>query len=271
MNDGRTFFYHAQASAIGGVFRRPFVDVLESQAATALPITGGIGNKSQTNFNFRDTVKFDSASTQVTGNQNPVDGSYNTLATTTIVGLNIANMVMADRIVARISTIHSADDTETRVVPTGSEFVGLRIGGEPINAELDLSLFTDLNTSAKFKKRYQEDKAFKEDMRSRFLWGKLEDSAPQHLKARYKWQSDPAALPESQGIMPCSLVKSVGRTNLKVYGNVIIVPDFGTIYLAEYQVKESSRRLNMMRLMLGSPMEGDITVCGIEGNGTVFP
>jgi hypothetical protein len=271
MADGRTFFYHAQASAIGGVFRRPFVDVLESQAATALPITGGIGNKTETNFNFRDTVKFESASTQVTGTQNPDDGSYNTLATTTIVGLNIANMVMADRIVARISTIHSADDTETRVQPTGSEFVGLRIGGEPINPELDLPLFTDLNTSAKFKQRWERDKAFKDDMRARFLWGKLEDSAPQHLKARYKWQSDPSALPESQGIMPCSLVKSVKSTTLKVYGNVIVVPDFGTIYLGEYLVKESSRRLTMMRLMLGSPMEGDITVCGIEGNGTLFP
>lgn len=271
MSDGRTFFYHAQASAIGGVFRRPFVDVLESQAATSLPITGGIGNKTQSNFNFRDTVRFDSASTQVTGSQNPDDGSYNTLSTTTVVGLNIANMVMADRIVARISTRHSADDTETTVIPQGSEFVGLRIGGEPINPELDLSLFTELNTSAKFKRRYTGDDKFKEDMRKRFLWGKLEDSAPQHLKARYKWQSDPSALPESQGIMPCSLVKSIGKTSLKTYGNVIIVPDFGTIYLAEYLVQESSRRLNMMRLMLGSPMEGDITVCGIEGNGTTFP
>ncbi len=273
MNEGRTFLYHAQGTPIGGVFRRPFVDVLESQGATALPITGGVGSATKKDFNFRDVVKFQEASTQVSGSRDPKDGSFNTMVTTTVIGLNIANMVTADRIVARIATVHSADDTETRVTPSGSEFVGLRVAGQPIDPELDLPLFTELDTSAKFKDRYKKDRKFKDDMRTRFLWGQVEDSAPDFLKKRYKWQSDPEAQPESQGIMPCSLVKSMGnvKSDLKVFGNVIVVPEFGTIYFAEYYVKESARRLTMMRLMLGSPTEADLTVASGEGNGVTFP
>lgn len=273
MDDGKTFLYNAEGTAIGGVFRRPFVDVMESQAATSLAVTGGVGSVRKTNFNYRDVVSFTEASTEVMGSRDTDGGTYNSLVSTTIIGLNIADMVTADRIVARISTTNSAADSETRVSPAGSEFVGLRVAGQPINPELDLPLFSELDTSAKFKDRYKRDKDFKEDMRARFLWGKLEDNAPEFLKARYKWQSDPDALPESKGIMPCSLVKTLGNVSggLKVYGNVIVVPDFGTIYFAEYHVKESARRLTMMRLQLGSPMEADLTVASGQGNGVLYP
>jgi hypothetical protein len=60
-------------------------------------------------------------------------------------------------------------------------------------------------------------------------------------------------------------------SQLEVWGNVIIVPNFGVIYIGELLMESGCRRLSMMRLMLGSPMEGDVTVAGVEGNGTKYP
>src|SRR5215475_12046212 len=135
-----TFLYHAQGVAFGGVMRRPFNEVVDAKAAASLPQTGGFGTAVENDYNYRDIFSFKKASTQVTGSKGP-DGSYNTLVTSTIEGLNINNVVTCARIVARLTTVHSPDDTETRVIPSGSEFVDLRIAGHPVKADLDLPIF----------------------------------------------------------------------------------------------------------------------------------
>lgn len=254
-----TFLYHAQGTAFGGVMRRPFNEVIESTAATSLAQTGGFGSAVKENFNYRDIFTFRKASTQVSGSKGP-DGSYNTLVTTIIEGLNINNMVTAERIVARISTIHNGKEDETRVIPSGSEFVDLRIAGHTLNADLDLPLFCELSTVRGMRDKYAKDTEFRRTATERFGWGGL------------NWPK-PDTLPEPKGIVSCSLVKKVSCDcpELKIAGNSIKVPDFGTIYLAEYWAKEGSRRLTMMRFALGSPTEGDVTVGGIDGNGTTFP
>lgn len=254
-----TFLYHAQGTAFGGVMRRPFNEVIESTAATSLPQTGGFGTNVKENFNYRDIFSFKKASTQVTGSKGP-DGSYNTLVTTTIEGLNINNVVTCARIVARLTTVHDGKEDETRVIPSGSEFVDLRIAGHPVKADLDLQTFCDLNTMKAFRDRYAKDKDFRKNMTDRFGWAGL------------NWPK-PDTLPEPKGIVSCSLVKNLSCDcpELKINGNSIKVPDFGTIYLAEYYAKDHTRTLNMMRMALGSPVEGDVTVGGIDGNGTHFP
>lgn len=273
MSNGSTFLYHAHGTAFGGVIRRPFSQAIVSQAPASLPVSGGYGSASASDFKFNELISFRAANTQVSGSKSANDGSYNTVATTMIEGLNIDHMVTADRIVARVATIHSPGDTETRVFPSGSHFVNLRIAGRPVEPDLDIGVFCQFNTAEGFKKEYKSNSVFKKEMRKRFLWGELDKSAPEFLRKRYKWQGDEKLDPESKGIMPCSLVKSVSHDapELVVLGNVVVVPSFGVIHLAEYHVKESARRLTMLRLELGSPFEGDLTVCGVEGNGTSYP
>jgi hypothetical protein len=275
MANGSYFIYHGQASAFGGVFRRPWAEAVESQGAAALPVTGGKASTTVKGFNFKgaDRIKFDLASTELSGDQDTATGNHITVVKTTVLGLNIDNVLKADSVVAKIVTTHVPGDIETWVDPTGSEIKGLTINGEAIAIDLDLQTFANLNTCAKFRDKYKTDKTFKDQMRQRFLWDKLPNNAPDFLKTRYKWQADPNAQPESQGISPCSLVKSITTTSqdLQVWGNVIIVPNFGTVYLGEYLVKDGARRITMMRMMLGSPMEGDLTVASGEGNGVHFP
>lgn len=254
-----TFLYHASGSAFGGVMRRPFNEVIPSVAATSLAQTGGFGTATHDDFNYRDIFSFKRASTQVSGSKGP-DGSYNTLVTTTIEGLNINNVVTCARLVARLTTVHSPGDTETRVIPSGSEFVDLRIAGHPVHADLDLPTFCEIDTMKKFRERYAKDKEFRKTMGDRFGWAGLN-------------RPNADTLPEPKGIVSCSLVKKLGCDcpELKINGNSIKVPDFGTVYLAEYYAKDHARTLNMMRFALGSPVEGDTTAGGIQGNGQTFP
>src|SRR5215471_9459377 len=99
-------YYNASAMALGGKITRPFEAILETQAASVLPIDGGFGSARTENVRFKEIISFKAAHSVVTGSQSEVDGSFATLASVTIEDLNILDMVTAKRIVSRISTHH---------------------------------------------------------------------------------------------------------------------------------------------------------------------
>ncbi len=234
-NIQKTFLYNAHGSARGGFITRPFNEVIESVASVSLPVSGGYGSAEVKNYDYHQLIKFDRAYTQVSGSQDPKDGSYNTLISVTIEGLTVADMITARRIVSRITTKHSANDTETRVVPTGSEFVDLRIAGEPVeDFECD-SMLTELDTYETFKKK--------------------------------------SGLSESKGMIRCCLAKNFkhSRMTKKDDQQAIHVDNFGWIYLGECYLSTGQRKLTMMRLQLGSPVAGAVALGDGSGNGTTFP
>jgi hypothetical protein len=254
-----TFLYHAQGCAFGGVMRRPYNEVLEAKAATALPQTGGVAFADEPGFNYKDLFRFDKASTRASGTRDG-NGTHKTTITSTVEGLNITDVVKAACIVASLTTRHNGTEDEAHVDPSGSQFTGLTISGYPVAVDLDIPLMCQLDTLRGFKDKYAKDAGFRKMASDRFGWSGL------------NWPN-PDTLPEPKGIVSCSLVKTIscGCPGLTINGNSIKVPNFGTIYLAEYWAKAGSRRLTMMRFALGSPTEGDVTVGGIDGNGTGFP
>ncbi len=269
----KTFFYHAHGVALGGTIVRPFNKQIPAQAGASLQITGGVGVSRAERFRFEGIVSFEAACTEVSGSQSTQDGSYNTVVTTTVEGVNIMDVLTADKVVARISTQHPANGDEPKVIPLGSEFVNLRIGGHPTDVELDVSLFCELDTFQGFKERFEKDDQFRQIARKRFLWGELDKDVPQFLQERYKWHRQQPGLPESKGIVQCSLVKEIKCTcpDLKRYGHVLLLPQVGKIHLAEILLTRHSRRLTMLRLELGSPVEGTLTLGSGEGNGVAYP
>ena len=52
----RRFFYHALGVGLGGRITRPFCDVVEAQAATALPVVGGYASSRVDGYRFHDIV-----------------------------------------------------------------------------------------------------------------------------------------------------------------------------------------------------------------------
>jgi hypothetical protein len=126
------FLYNASALALGGRMTRPFAEVIEAQAATMLPVTGGYGSARVDKFCYRDLISFESAYSTVVGNEGD-DGTVNTLATVTIEGLNLMGVITADLVVGRLVSAYTGGD-ELPAHPGGSHFVNLRVGGVEVRA-----------------------------------------------------------------------------------------------------------------------------------------
>src|SRR5260370_37233078 len=127
----RTFHYHACAHAFSGSFTRPFTEIIDVQAPSALPIIGGHGSSRVENFQFREFVSFRKGYTHVSGAHQADDDSNKTLVTSTVEGRNIMDIVTADRIVARLYSKHHRDEKEGFVSMVGSRFENLLIADCP--------------------------------------------------------------------------------------------------------------------------------------------
>ncbi len=251
--DGTRFSFRAGASALAGVITRPFNDVIEGQASTALTSVGGYDSARVENFRYKEIVAFRAGYTQVIGSEHQ-DSSRcpvrETLASAVVEGLNVAGMVTADRVVARLTSARKVNDVaELPMLPTGSYFENLRIAG------------TRIDDSLKFEER---------------LLTYAKKSEIEKTIGSERDLPDPDAPADSRGkpargerwrcsIFKCDNVKIPGATIHP--GCRIEIPGFGTIYLGELVFEDHARQLNMIRLELGSPGEGRIVICAVEGDG----
>ena len=117
----KIYLYNAHGYGFGGRIDRPFQHVLDVHAGASLPTTGGYETSRRENFRLNETISYTAAHTVVSGSRNEKDGSYTTLASSTIEGLNILDMVTADRIVARVASKQFIDDPEPTITPVGIE------------------------------------------------------------------------------------------------------------------------------------------------------
>jgi hypothetical protein len=234
----RRFFYHALGVGLGGRITRPFCDVIEAQAATALGTVGGYASSHVDGYRFKDIVSVRSARAYAAGSE-AGDGSYNTSITVTVEGLNILDVITAEVITARLSSRHAPDASEPAISAVGTEFRGLRIAGHPVDAEVDRDLLEERTYAA-----------LKEHVKS---------NTPYNEAGSRQGRPDP--WPESKGRVLRSLVK----------GDAIHVASVGTIYLGEILVSQYAQRLTMVRVELGSPVGGRLEVASGEVNGSTYP
>jgi len=243
-------YYNATALALGGRITRPFDAIIDTQASSVLPITGGLSSARVENFRFRDMISFKTAYSLVTGSESKRDGSFATLASVTIEDLNILEVVTAQRVVCRVSSNHPIgkmhddgrldDSPEPEIFTVGSTFEGLRVAG----CELDVAFDTDRSHK----------------------WGTYKTFKDNNPK-----------LKESKSVIVCSLVKSITKkgscagVNIPENENLIEVPHFGRIYVAQLLCSSNTRRLVMLRVQLGCPAGGEAIVgCG-QSNGHTVP
>lgn len=269
--DGRVFLYRAFALGLGGTLRRPVQEVVDAAGSVALPIVGGYTEARVKDFRYRELISIKEVRSYTTGSQSK-DGAYNTVVSSTMEGLNILDFITADAVVGRLSSYHAPNGDEPQIVTSGSTFHNLRIGGHAVDVDLDHEMFTTLSTYTAFRSRFERDDEFQELIQRRFMWTTPPDKLPPGfqntvpLPNRKYW-------PESRGMVPCSLVREI-RTNgteMERYGHILCVPQVGYIALGELFVSQYARRLTMMRLILGSPVEADLCGCDVETDGTTYP
>jgi hypothetical protein len=250
-----TFHYHACAHAFSGRFTRPFDHLIDVQAATALPVIGGHGNSRVENFQFREFVFFKKGYTHVSGAHQADDNSNNTLVTATIEGLNVLDILTADRVVARLYSKHPHDEPEGFVTMVGSKFENLKIAGCPVHVDLDFELFENIRTFKEAHKAFENNAAFSKIAQDPFQTG------------RKSKQQGP------NGAFLCSLVKEMDTKcpGVRRTGHCFYVPGFGKIFLGEVMIVHGERTLTMIRLELGSAVSGNGTIVAATSNGRTYP
>ena len=255
---GRTHSFHADASAFGGQLEQPFERIIPAQAPLTLSPDGGYNTTRVDYFQVEGLFSFKSAYTQVSGIVSKKRPGWTTLTTSVIEGLNVAEVFTADRVVAQIITDHpaAAGKYAPRVNFVGTRFDNLRIGSCPIDVDLDLDLCTPEKT---------DSDGFPEQ-------GTMTD--PRFLaNLQQRGQYNPAVKGKSQ--IECSLVEKVTPKGKfpgpEPQGNVLIVPGFGKITLAELIVDCNSYRLSMFRLELGCPTKGGLSGGNGTANGSTAP
>jgi hypothetical protein len=251
----KTYHYSAQGHGLSGHFVRPIERLIEVQAASSLPTIGGHGNSRVSNFRFQEFVSFSSGYSHVSGSQNHKDGAHTTLVTATIEGLNILDVVTADRIVARLSSQHPSPGDEPNVVFVGSKFENLQIGGCPVKVEFNQDFVNRLDTFKAIRTELETNSQFRKIADDNFQVGERQK------------------IPDENGVLHCSLVKNIETDcpGVTRRGHCLIVPQFGKIFLAEVLAYKGTRTLTMVRLELGSPVSGSATVAEANVNGRPWP
>lgn len=238
------FHFHAHGHAFSGEFRHPLWSIIPAQASATLPTIGGHAIARVENFHYQDFVCFKSAHTNISGKRRR-DERFVTHASTVVTGLNILGIVTADRIISRLTSVHSPKEPEGHIIAEDSRFDGLKINGEDVKVILRHELLV------KCKTFHDLTKGIAGDMKS----GKM------------------VAVDENRQVAICSLVEKI-ETKLKgvdAKQHLIEVKNFGKIYLAEIFAEPGTRTLTMLRLELGSPHSADIVSAQTTTNGQPPP
>jgi hypothetical protein len=275
----RVHYFHADASAAGGYFKLPIDRNLPPQAPMSLSPSGGYGFARSENFRLEGVMSYKSAYTQVAGHLSKKEGhGWVTLVTSVIEGLNVLDVITADRLSAQISTEHPLEGNNPKVNFLGTSFENLQVAGSPIDITLDFDICDQGNGSGYPKQSCVSDEQFRRRVAAQYQdmndvdalpdWV-ADRGIPDWIKERYRWDASKAT---SNGSIVCSIVKEAeGPFPGKPFGNVFEVPGFGRVFLGELLVDCKSYQLTMVRLEMGCSGEGSTGFVTAKANGGTIP
>jgi len=272
------YFYHAHAVAFGGRIGSTPLNV--EQGSCALAVTGGISSANVSNFKFKD-IAVKSAQSSVSGEETTLASgpdTYVTKASVVLEGLNIKDVLKADKIVGNVDSTYTARDNEAVVKVSGS-IEGLSIKGNKVPIQLSDAMATRYTTYGSMRVAFQNNFS-QQFMNSLTGFGipKPVSTAPRSkdLDAAYQAYTEQAQLSDLKSAVVCSLLQDVNSLpeGANRWGPAINVPEFGNIYLGEVIVWPWMRCLTMFRVELVGPdnmAQGSLSGGCVGANGTGFP
>lgn len=292
----RTHHHHAEARALFGDFVLPLKSTIEPQAQVQLEAKGGYAAQDSLPFRTEGVISYRSARTQVAGNRDakpahlPEDQrGWNTVSTSVIEGLNILEVLTADRIVAQVFAEYPAEGYIPRISFLGSRFENLRIAGEPVNIKLDINLFGD--KPADDRHYTHKDESFMARALERCQSLCAHPNLPKHTHETYSPYNGGAVVGETTldgktsptETMECSLVTQIEAPSLpgKIYGHTLYIPHFGTVHLATVKLlhdgykdgafHKTTVELTMIDAKLGCIGHGSVSAGRSVTNGGTSP
>ena len=154
--------YYAKAEALSGDITLPLLQEVKPPTYVKLNERGGYHSQHVDNYRLGGIVSFRSAYTQVGGNPDTkADHGWNTLTTSVIEGLNVLDIVTADRMFVRYPRIIPLLDMFPTVTFLGTRFENLRIAGHELKLDLDLDM---LGPKPKKDAGYMSDRDFRSEL-----------------------------------------------------------------------------------------------------------
>lgn len=276
----RVHYYHADASALGGYLESPVAQIIAPQASMSLSPAGGYGSARSENFRIEGALSYRSASTQVAGHLSKKEGKgWMTLVTSVVEGLNVLDVITADRLSVQISTEHPLKGDYPKVTFLGTSFENFKVAGCPVDVSVDFNICDQGNgydypsqscvNSERFLARVAEQYTSMNDAKNLPKW--VEDrTVPDWIKSRYRWDKKQAG---KSGSVLGSVVKEIkGEFPGRPFGNVLEVPEFGRVFLGELLVDCNSYQVTTLRLEMGCLGHGQLSGPVAQSNGgTISP
>ena len=233
--------FHAGGHAFSANFDRPICYQVPVQAAVSLSTAGGHGHAHVEGFEAPRHAHFRSARSHVSGTYQDKD-TATSHAGVTIEGLNVLDVIAADRITGRLTSEHKRDQEEGHILAIGSGYENLRIAGYKFEIKLKHDLLLKNKTHMELCKSVTGGKMTASD----------------------------------EKVLLCSLVEEIvtdfpGLTADDKKKHVVKIPHFGTITFAEILSLSGHKTLTMLRFELGSPTSGSGTAGEIYMNGPQYP
>jgi hypothetical protein len=291
--------FHAEAHALSGELRAPVKQVIEPHVPIELnDERGGHLTRITEEVSIEGLISFKAAHTRVSGSKSLKHEAWVTLSTSILEGLNVFEILTADRVVAQVSTEHPLVNGHVpRVIFLGTKFENLRICGIPVTVHYNFGVCGDRPGE---NKSYLTKETFVTDARNRV--NRILNSGYLPVAAAKQYH-ERLELEKKEGrSLTCSLVESINVENVKkqipgveTIENVIVIRDFGVVSLGEVEVgleppKASNRakrreaepsnghprmsnyfQVTMLNLELGCVGNGSVKVAASKTNGQTSP
>lgn len=285
--------FHAEAHVLTGELRSPIEQRIEKHARVALKNErGGHLTRFLEDVSIEGLVSFRTGHTRVSGGESLKHKAWVTLSTSVMEGLNVFEILTADRVVSQVSTEHPYEHGHVpRVTFLGTQFVNVQVCGFPITFTLDLDVCGEKPEN---DQPYLTDKTFLRETRKKieniatcgFLPEKVQEQYDERLR-----EIDRLLKGQGGSKVTCSLVESIKVEHdnqipgLKTIENVLVIRDFGAVSFGEVEVGiEPATAANDFRRPQQDPHNGqprhssmsnyfEVTMLNLElgcvGSGTV--
>ena len=295
--------FHAEADVLSGTLQRPIEQKIEPQVPVALKDRrGGHFTRVTEDFSVEGFISFKRGLTRVSGNTSVKSKGWTTLSTSILEELNAFEVITADRVVSQVSTHHPYENGHVPDVTfLGTQFRNLQVSGYPVKAVLDLGVCGPRPTG---DLPYITNRGFLTGARDQIKAITKSSDLPKDLQEKYDERLANIDKLLSNGIgnhyeeaisVTCSLVHSIDIEKsripgLKVIGNVLVIPDFGSVALAEVEVgiervdrpepyepnvgfptMSNYFKLTMLEMKLGCIGHGTVTAGSTKSNGNTKP
>jgi hypothetical protein len=273
------YFYNASAYGFAAELKRPAHHSIPTQAPTVLAADGGRGSNRVRDFKFDGFLSVEDAHTEVGGSYDECHDLHTTYAYSSLEGVNVGDVLTADRVVSRLY-IYAPTEGESSFTITGSHFENLRIAGCKVDVQLATSVFHGYDTYSKVSAAHQATETDKWMLGSQLAG--LDGGALQELENTYHALKGMSGLISGwkqkgekrspRGTYFFSLANDLklegcNGSDIKIFGNIICIPKFGVIRLAELIVHKHYRSLTMFRVQMCSGADGSTSGGGTSGGG----